>query len=70
VREFPATDEVALLVLMPHDKANDPASWLIERYGLPRVDDLAAWRDVRHPECCGDSAAPPLPAHLGDARML
>ena len=67
VMEFPAHDEVALLVLMRHDNRNDPAAWLRERYGLPRITDLSHWRPVRAPACCDDALAPPLAANVADS---
>lgn len=66
VMEFPTPDEISLLVLMPHDNHSDPAAWLVERYGLPPVEDLRAWRTMRNPECCADSAAPPLPPEAAE----
>ena len=58
--EFPAVDEVSLLVLMQHDNRNDPAAWLVERYDLPPVTRLSSWRDTRYPACCEDEGDPPL----------
>ena len=59
VMEFPQPDEVLLVLLEPHNNDNDPAVGLAERYNLPPIDDLSAWRDERDPPCCTDASAPP-----------
>lgn len=57
VMDFPAQDEVRVLILEPHDNHSDPYSTLARILGVERAPGL----DSGKPPCCDPEGLPPDP---------